>query len=59
MRGTWTRVTDGENVTGRSVILFDTEEHAREAAHRALTGTPARGARQRALGRVGEVVAEA
>ena len=60
VRGTWTRVADGETVTGRSVILFDTEEHARLAAHRAVTEGPPPGAPVSVRSvEVGEVVAEA
>ena len=37
-RGVWLRSNDGSN--GRSVVLFDTEEHASAAAESARQGPP-------------------
>jgi hypothetical protein len=57
VRGLWLRSRDGE--TGRGVIVFDSEEHARAAAERAaMTTTEGRPVRFEGA-EVVEVVAEA
>ncbi len=57
VRGTWMRAADG--ASGRSVIVFDTEEHARAAADRAVEGPPPGAPATVRSAEVFEVVAEA
>ena len=57
VRGLWLRSSDGD--TGRGVIVFDSEEHARAAAERAATETVAGRPVKFESVEVVEVVAEA
>ena len=53
------RVDDGGRVLGRSCVVFDSEENAREAARTAQEGPPPGAPVQLVSVDVGEVVAEA
>jgi hypothetical protein len=57
VRGVWLRAEDGS--TGRGVVLWETEEHARAAAERISQGPPAGAPVTLRSVEVFEVVAEA